>query len=357
MPDLRTCRRLKNVALFSVLLLIHSLISGGIYLPSQITSSIGGVGHMTAPTALIASPDCWALERIQVTEVHRQGEIGQGIVVAVIDTGIASSSIGSAQAWFAKGEIPGNGLDDDVNGYVDDVHGWDFLTVTPVGTSYFPQHWHGTFVAGLIVDDCLGVAPGAQVMDLCVTDASGAVQSWDVVVEAIRYAVDNGASIINISLAFYSPPPPTVLCAIQYASSRNVEIVGIAGNGGGTVAFPGRLEGVWAVSAVDSDGVIAGFSGHGDAVDLAAPGVDVPSVLPGGGYAIASGTSFAAAYVSGALAVLMASAQSSPCEWDRLLFDSATDLGVPGYDDVYGEGHLNIGQAVELVFSRALQNI
>ena len=307
----------------------------------------------STPCPVEGPTDSWALKRINDSSALKRGFLGQGVTVAVIDTGIHFLSITGARPWMAPGEIPGNGVDDDQNGYVDDIHGWNFYSATPIGSNPVSGHWHGTFVAGLIGDERFGVAPNVTIMDLCVTDTLGRIESWDAVVNAIHYAVDNGAEIINLSLVFNSPPPGSVLRVLEHAQEHDVVVIASAGNSGKEVMFPARLKNVWAISATDSDDAIAPFSSRGSAVALAAPGMDVPSLLPDGRCAVASGTSFAAAYVSGALAVLVSFRCGSHADQLCILQETAVDVGNPGSDLLYGWGRIDVAGAVRSLVNAA----
>ena len=297
-----------------------------------------GIGEIAGSRSLVGATSSWALERVHAAAIRAYSQ--DGVVVAVVDTGIDFAALVGARPWEAEGEIPGNGVDDDGNGYIDDAFGWDFVRDAPVKPDSPPSHPHGTFVAGLIADSRFGVAPGVALLDVRVCDSRGRIPSWDVIARAIRYAVDRGAQVINLSLAFDSPPPPEVLSALEYARRRAVLIAG-AGNSGGPVAYPARLPGVVAVSATSPEDVLAPFSGRGEEIALSAPGQEVPSVLPGGDWSTASGTSYAAAYVSGAVAALVG-LYGDPATALSLLTRKAVDLGERGHDPLYGWGRLEL---------------
>jgi hypothetical protein len=143
----------------------------------------------------------WSVNAINAPEAWAQGYTGQGVVVAVIDTGVQFNHPDlNSQIYINAGEIGGNGIDDDRNGYVDDTSGWDFYS----GDNYADDgNGHGTHVAGIIAAaangfGATGVAPGAKIMPIRVlgSDGSGSTNS---VAAGIRYAVDNGADIINLA--------------------------------------------------------------------------------------------------------------------------------------------------------------
>ncbi len=244
---------------------------------------------------------------------------GDGAVVAVLDSGIDLDHPDLRDnIWTNAGEVPANGLDDDRNGYVDDVHGAD--TVQRDGA---PQDGlgHGTRMAGIAAargDNGIGVrgvAPHAKIMPVRVLDDAGA-GSTETIVAGIAYALRQGARVINLSLN--GPEHSQALDeAIRAAERNGVVVVVSAGNAGQNIdrtpSYPASSSSpnVIAVAAGSRDGGLTAFSGWGRAgVDLAAPGEGVLSTSLGGGYSTGSGTSEAAAHVSGAIA-LLASAMPS----------------------------------------------
>jgi subtilisin family serine protease len=236
-----------------------------------------------------------------------------GVVVAVVDTGMDVTHPELAgRVWTNPGEVPGNGRDDDRNGYVDDVGGWDFTLDTGAMRDL---DGHGTHVSGIIAAQAnngtgvAGVAPGVRLMPLRFIGASGDGAISDAV-DAIYYAVANGARVINASWGGgdYSQ---ALADAIRYAGTRNVVFVTAAGNeranNDAVRNYPPayRFGNTLSVAAVDASGRLASFSNFGArTVDVAAPGVDVLSTVPGGGYDTMDGTSMAAPFVSGVVALV-----------------------------------------------------
>lgn len=240
-------------------------------------------------------------------------------VVAVIDEGVDISHPDlRGNIWRNADEIPDNGKDDDNNGYVDDVSGWDFYNGD--GTVYDPDpvsgngDEHGTHVAGTIAaegDNDRGIAGvnwRATIMPLKFLGPSGGYTSD--AVEAINYAVKNGATISNNSWGGggYSQ---ALSDAISQADAASHLFVAAAGNSGvntdNTKHYPSSYSNpnVISVAATDSADQLASFSNFGaNTVDLAAPGVGILSTLPGGSYASYSGTSMATPHVAGVAALL-----------------------------------------------------
>jgi subtilisin family serine protease len=277
-------------------------------------------------------PDLWGLEHTRTLEGwHAAGADasrlpGEGVVVAVIDSGIDADHPDLAGRLHRNpGEIPDNGLDDDDNGFVDDVFGWDF-----VDSDATPQDGlgHGTHVAGTLAasaDDAFGVAgvaPGVEILALRGLDdrGSGAASA---LAAAVRYAADAGADVLSNSWGGRLESR-LIADAFAYAHALGAVSVAAAGNSNADVALfqPANLDEVIAVAAIDPDGLRASFSNHGLGIDVSAPGVDVLSLNANAGdntiararperivetdHLRLDGTSMACPHVSGAVAVLVA---------------------------------------------------
>jgi Subtilase family len=269
------------------------------------------------------------------------------VVVAVIDSGIDFSLPAiSCRRWTNPWEIPGNGLDDDENGYIDDIHGWDFRDNDPDAISGSPIHWHGTFVAGVLIDTIesglpTGVPCTIEIMDLRFLDAEAQFYStdWRRFVDAIDYAVHQGARIINLSLYATRPPPDFVHEAIRRAIAADVLVVAIAGNDAADLGPIANWREVVTVGAVNRDSELAAFSNVGEELDVVSVGVDVLSLVPGGSTRTYSGTSFAAPRVAGIAALHLAN-HSELNSWELAdwLIRSAVDIGDSGHDPQTGWG-------------------
>lgn len=278
----------------------------------------------------------WGLDLINAPEVWARGYTGQGVTVAVVDSGV---DYGHADLrnniWVNTREIPGNGIDDDHNGYVDDVLGWDFVDNDNSPTDL---DGHGTHIAGTIAAandgvGTTGVAYGARIMPVRVLDANG-FGTYANIALGVRYAADNGAQVINLSLGG-SSSSPDVVSAIQYATQKGAVVVTSAGNeAGAQPTFPANLANQWgiAVGAVDSTGKMASFSNKAGASVLnyvASPGVSVYSTTPNNTYQYYSGTSMAAPYVAGAAAlILSANPTLTPAQVVNLLVGTARSNAV-----------------------------
>jgi subtilisin family serine protease len=266
-------------------------------------------------------PQQWGLDAIGADAAWAVTR-GAGVVVAVVDTGVAPAP--------------------DLDGRL--LPGWNAIARSDDAAD---DNGHGTHVAGTVAEVGgnglaeSGVAPEASILPVKVLDSTGAGSDADVAA-GIVWAADHGARIINLSLG--GSQPSTVLAdGVAYARSRGVLIVAAAGNDGGAVGVPARLAGVVAVGAVDSNRVRAPFSAGGRALDLVAPGVDIlQQTLDGaGGYADRSwsGTSMASPQVAGVAALALAAGRAKTATGlARLLTRTALDLGVPGRDPAYGAG-------------------
>jgi serine protease len=233
-------------------------------------------------------------------------------IVAVIDTGVDYTHPDlAANMWRNPGETAGNGVDDDGNGFVDDVFGADFANNDG---NPMDDNSHGTHVSGTIgaVGDngvgVTGVAWTTRIMALKFLGANGSGSTSNAV-RAINYAVAKGADILNNSWGGggYSS---TLMTAIQNANAAGVIFVAAAGNeSSNTDAAPSYPAGynvpnVISVASTDRNDNLSSFSNYGaTTVDVGAPGSSILSTVPGGGYATYSGTSMATPHVSGALAV------------------------------------------------------
>ena len=273
---------------------------------------------------------------------------GAGVTVAVLDTG-------------ADPAIP------DLTGSV--TTGPDYtLGADPPG--YQPPHLHGTYIASLLAGHgsgpgrsggVIGVAPDARILSVRVIlddqepglDVYNANPRYaDAIPDGIRYAVGHGAQVINMSLGSAVPTRATLL-AIGYAISHNVVVVASAGNEGNSgrgftpYSYPASFTGVISVAAVGDTGQRASFSDRNASVVISAPGVNVVGAGPGGEYLIASGTSPAAAFVSGVAALIRSKyPQLAPALVTQALVSSARHRPPAGYSPSTGFGEVDAGAAL-----------
>lgn len=226
--------------------------------------------------------------------------------------------------------------------------GYDF-----VNNDNDPQddHGHGTHVAAIAAastnngEGVAGVNWGANILPVKVLN-SGATGTYANVAAGIVWAADHGAQVINLSLG--GPAPSFVLNdAVNYAYQRGVILVASTGNAGApSVLYPAAYDPVIAVGATDSGNNLADFSNYGAEVDVVAPGVNIYSAFPGGGYGYRSGTSMAAPHVSGLAALLWGIPGNGPARIRTLIEANALDLGSPGWDVFFGSGLIQMDAAI-----------
>ena len=266
----------------------------------------------------IGAPDFW--DKAPATPV----------VVAVIDTGVDYTH-------------------EDLANKV--IKGYDFINND---NDPMDDHFHGTHVAGIIAAETnnaigiAGVAPNAMILAIKVLSRTG--EGTDLQIsKGIMYAADKGAKVINLSLG--GPGWSFVLDdAVQYARKKGCLVVASAGNAGtNEIYYPASYNGVVSVGATDSYDKKALFSNFGPDVDIAAPGVEILSTynkdgVPG--YVYASGTSMAAPVVCGAAALIFAANPTyTGDQLQRALLLATDDLGIPGRDDYFGYGRVDLRKA------------
>ncbi|MGH2763852.1 MAG: S8 family peptidase [Thermoleophilaceae bacterium] len=251
---------------------------------------------------------------------------GKAIKVAVLDTGIAGAHPDLAPNYRGGiSFVPGETSPDDFNGH---------------GT-----HCAGTIAAAVNGSGVVGVAPTAYLYAVKVLDGTGS-GAWSNLVAGIDWCIKRGIRILSMSLGSPAAAPNAVKTICDAAWNRGRLLVAAAGNDGGPVGFPARYATVLAVSALDSANVIAPFSNRGPDIELSAPGVQVLSTLPGGGYGRLDGTSMACPHVSGAAALAWGSHRwADNVAIRRLLAKTADNLGPPGRDPNYGFGRVDAKQA------------
>ena len=264
----------------------------------------------------------WSLPVIGALPAWQLISATQAITVAMLDSGMQLDHPDlAANLWTNPGEIPANGLDDDRDGKIDDVHGWHFGHVyqngmyTPTEDARIGDDFgHGTHVAGVIgavTDNGVGIAGLAQrarLLPVKVIDQYGNAWYSDIAA-GIVYAAGRGARVINIS-AGGAPASQTLQAAVDYAAGLGVLVVASSGNDGGQVLYPAACASVVAGAATDAADQVTTYSSLGPALRLAAPGDKIYSAWYRGDYFVKSGTSMAAPHVSGVAALLLSARPS-----------------------------------------------
>jgi subtilisin family serine protease len=204
-----------------------------------------------------------------------------------------------------------------------------------------PAHGHGTFCAGLIA----AVAPDAMIMPLRIFDDSGNTDAFSIV-RGIRYAVEHGADVINMSFGMTSESN-AVKQAVKFAFDHGVTVVASAGNGNAsTPQYPAAFNNVMSVAATDLKDKKASFSNFGDSIFVDAPGINIISAYPGGYYAIASGTSFSAPFVTGEAALIRSSQHG---DTDKAVAKGTVNIDSinPAYRHELGSGRIDMLKAMQ----------
>ncbi len=309
----------------------------------------------------VHAPEAWDIEKGEPT-----------VVVAILDTGVDITHRDlQGRIWTNIDEIPANSVDDDGNGCVDDVHGCAFVVEPtsgcgePADGDIHDDLGHGTFVSGVVAANgetgIVGVARGATVMPVKVLDCKGVGNSF-ALAQGILYAVQNGASVLNVSLG--APVEPEYLHeAIRIANDEyGVLLVAATGNTGGDVAFPARYPEVLAVGAESAShpGQHASFSGAGPEVDVVAVGQGILGTMPDGAcsallvclegdntHAIGYGTSFAAPQVTGLVALMLSrNRYLTPHQIVSVIKATADPIVGGGPADWAGAGRINMQRAL-----------
>ena len=294
----------------------------------------------------------WNLPKIEAPAAWNITTGSDRVIIAFVDSGVDLTHPElKDKIWINTDEIADNGVDDDGNGKIDDVHGWDF-----VNWHGEPQddYGHGTFVASIAAAETnnglgmAGVSWGAEIMPIKVYDEWGVSYHWHTA-GGIEYAVDNGAKIINLSWTLKPDINPQPLqTAVNYAHSKGALVVAAAGDTfTRTIQYPAALDHVVSVAATNRDDGHPDFSTYNDKVDVAAPGTDILGIYLRGGYARLTSTHAAAPHVAGLAALIWSvNPTLTPGDVEDIIESTAVDLGEPGRDDYFGYGRIDASAAV-----------
>ncbi len=273
-------------------------------LPKMVKREPAQLPRLSLPPGVSAAEVPWGIARVNAPAAWSVTQ-GEGVRVAVIDTGIDASHPD------LRANVAG--------GY------------SALGGSWFDDNDHGTHVSGTIAAaldgrGVVGVAPKARLYAVKVLDKKGGARLSSII-KGLVWAGKNNMQVANMSLG---APIGSVFMhlAIKYARSRGVTLVAAAGNNGKYVEYPGAYDEVIAVAASDVRDQIASFSSRGGKVELIAPGVDVLSTVPNGGYDTYSGTSMATPHVTGLAALAVARGASSPDAVRAALHRAARSIGL-----------------------------
>lgn len=299
----------------------------------------------------------WGPKKIQAQDAWNLTKGNSSVIVAILDTGVDYLHEDlSGNMWKNPSEDGGTpGVDDDGNGYIDDLYGWNFFN----NTKYVMDNndrdvndnpaaiYHGTHVSGItaaVMNNSKGIAGLAQVKIMAVKVlARNGTGDWSWLSSGIKYAYENGADIISMSLGG-SWAPNSVKTQAQNAWDNGTLLVGASGNDGSNgIHYPGRYDTVIAVGATDFTDSRAGFSNYGTELELTAPGVGIRSCRRTSPYyQNMQGTSQATPHVSGVAALMLSRYPSYTNMQVRLLLrNTSVDLGDAGWDMYYGYGRVN----------------
>jgi subtilisin family serine protease len=314
--------------------------------------SLENTGQMKGtPDTDIDAPEAWGIE------------IGDpAVVIAIIDSGIDYYHPDlSDNIWINEDEIPNNGIDDDGNGYIDDIKGWNFIQNN---NNPLDDQGHGTFCSGIAAargNNDIGIAGvcwNCKIMPVKTLNKKGS-GTWSAVAQGIKYAADNNADVISMSFGAYDSSD-LLKDAVDYAYNKNIVLVAAAGNDGiSDKWYPAGYDNVISVAATDNNDkrmdcrvpiLMRLRSNYGNWVDVAAPGENVYSTMPTyyvtfnliglkRNYDYFSGSSFAVPHVAGLVALILSKNHSlSPIDVKSLICEN-----LDPYDSEYylGNGRIN----------------
>lgn len=311
-------------------------------------------------------PDAWWLEKISAGLAWEITRGDTSIVIGIIDTGVDHTHRDLRDnLWHNHGEIQDNRIDDDRNGFIDDVIGWDFVDAPslPAGGDYLVRDndpmddfGHGTYVAGCASaesdnPDCFpSIGFNCRIMPLRAGNSRGTLEEDDIAA-AILYGTANGAAVINMSFGDVVASP-LLREVVTIAHDAGVVLVASAGNAtNGGIHYPSGFQEVIAVGATDFLDRKASFSNYGPSVDLMAPGVNIGSTILGGECGLwdfPSGTSYASPIVAGLAGLILAvNPALSPDDVLSILKSSADDIYTDGWDSLTVNGRIDARRAVE----------
>ena len=268
------------------------------------------------------------------------GEDTKEVLVAIVDTGIYFDTTNDKGYWRNSREIKNDGIDNDGNGYIDDCNGWDFYNDDESIYDNYLYDYHGTYIANTIQSISL-----TSKLIPC-KFLSGTIGDTKDAVKAIKYAIDNGATIINCSWNFENKDEE-----LYKLMKNNSDVLFVCAAGNSNLNFDEnnlypvsyKLNNVISVMSINNEGIMYEYSGYGKSVDIAAPGKDVYVAIPEKDKTYVDGTSVSAAFVTGTAALMKSIAPNiEPVEIKSIIVESAhrTDTlsgkcGAEGYLDVY----------------------
>jgi len=327
----------------------------------------------------------WSVDNVNANDAWATGFYGDGVVVGILDSGVRYTHVDLAPNMWQNEAETANGMDDDFNGYIDDIYGYDF--VNDDGDPW-DDHGHGTSCAGLVagngtaISDTTGTAPGAKVMALKVINSSGSGIPSDAV-SGLQYGLDNGAHLFSVSLGWSNPNDELkdwFRANLEDVYDVGVVVVTSAGNDGEDYARPQSISApadcpspsqtgassntaIISVGSINQLNLIMGYSSRGPThwdtddysdfpwppglmkPELCAPGYQITTTRYTGDTQMTysfGGTSAAAPCVAGGVALMLSKNPAlTPEDIDTLLRNTCYDLGPAGHDTAFGAGRLD----------------
>lgn len=320
----------------------------------------------------------WALNKINVFEAWKYTQGSDSLIVGIVDTGIDFNHVDlKHKIYFNDGEMgldandndkSTNGIDDDGNGFVDDYMGWDFtnragfpfdsLGGDYLGWDNYPMddnlYSHGTAVAGIIGAETnnlygiAGVAPKVRLLNCRAFDPDG-YGNEDDVASAILYATSMGAKVINMSFGDNSFSY-VLRDVIRYAYSKNVVLVGSAGNDGSNLPhYPSSYSEVISVGNSTLEDYVASTSSYGSTLDVIAPGTEIMTAFKGDKYYEFNGTSASAPFVAAEAALILSMKSFTNEEVKQIIKSTCDDISGQGWNVRSGAGRINIEKALRVL--------
>lgn len=309
----------------------------------------------TVNTNDLNADDYWGQNMVQAGGAWSQGVYGQNVTIGIVDSFVDTTNTQlTPRIAYNTGEVPGNGVDDDHNGFVDDYAGYSFISDPTPGA---PVSEHGTHVSGIIAADSTkgymkGMAPQAKLIPAPFIDSAKGGSIGDAIL-ALQYVSSRGAKIINASWGG-APCMDSLRNAFIDLNNKGILVVVAAGNDGTDIDYspdypaafnmPNQLT----VAASTAADYMASWSNSGfSLVHLAAPGADILSTLPGNRLGYMSGTSMAAPFVTGAAALLWSDRPQATALQIKSALMQSVDI-TPNHEfKVQTMGRMNVKKALE----------
>ena len=310
-------------------------------------------------------PNQWNLQAIDAQNAWNIQQGTNTVVVAVTDDAVALTHPDlAANIWVNPGEIPGDGIDNDGNGYIDDINGWDAADndndPNPPAIANANTFSHGTHVSGIVgavTDNNIGIASigfNVRLMAVKASPSAGMGGTLPAAYQAVDYAIATDADVISMSWGG-GAYAATYQALFALANAQGIVNVAAAGNSNTAAPmYPASYDYVISVGATNITDARASFSNYGPNIDVMAPGKDIWSTVVGPGYGYKSGTSMACPLVSGLVSLMLSQNPAmTPQDVEDCLENTCDNIDVqnPGYIGQIGAGRINAFQALQCASS------